>query len=98
MQESFWIQGVISEFGLKQKTMVVHCDSSSAMCLAKHQYFHERSKHIIVRLHFIRDEVEKGRVKVVKIDTLHNPADMLTKLGRDKFDHCKELINVCCKI
>ena len=98
LQESFWIQGVISDFGFGQKTMTVHCDSSSAVCLAKHQYFHERSKHIDVRLHFIRDETEKGRVKVVKIDTLHNPADMLTKsLGRDKFDHCKALIKICCK-
>lgn len=74
------------------------CDSSSTICLAQHQYFHERSKHIDVRLHLIRDEVEKGRVIVVKIDTLHNPADMLTKvLGRDKLEHCKELILVCKK-
>ena len=60
VQESFWIQGVISDFGFDQNTMVVHCDSNSAMCLAKQQYFHERSKHIDVRLHFIRDETEKG--------------------------------------
>ena len=40
VQESFWIQGVISVFGFNQRTMIVRCDSSSAMCLAKHQYFH----------------------------------------------------------
>ena len=70
-----------------------HC--SGALCLARHQMFHERSKHIDVRLHFIRDEVENGRVKFVKIDTAHNPADMLTKpLSKEKFEYCCRLVNL----
>ena len=96
VKESFWIRGMAAEFEIHQKAISVHCDSSSALCLARHQVFHERSKHIDVRLHFIRDEVEKGNAKVVKISTLHNPADMLTKaLPKEKFEHCKELINIC---
>ena len=57
--------------------------------------FHERSKHIVVRLHFIRDEVESGRVRVVKIDTAHNPANLLTNpLSKEKFDYCCRLVNL----
>ncbi|XP_042028346.1 secreted RxLR effector protein 161-like [Salvia splendens] len=98
VKESFWIQGVAADFGIVQETVPLFCENSSAICLAQHQYFHERSKHIDVRLHFIRDKVENGRVKVVRIDTLHNPAHMFIKvLGRDKFEHCKELILVCKK-
>ena len=41
--------------------------------------FHERTKHIDVRLHFVRDIISKDIVKVEKISTLVNPADMLTK-------------------
>ena len=99
VKESFWIKGMAAEFEVEQDAVTIHCDSSSALCLARHQVFHERSKHIDVRLHFIRDEVEKGNAKVVKISTLHNPADMLTKaLPKEKFEHCKELINVCAMV
>lgn len=41
--------------------------------------FHERTKHIDVRLHFIRDVVADGSIVVTKIGTVENPADILTK-------------------
>ena len=86
VKESKWLLGLISEFEFNQRTVTVYCDNNVALCLARHQMFHERSKHIDVRLHFIRDEVENGRVKVIKIDTTHKPADMFTKpLSKEKF-------------
>ena len=61
----------------------------------KHQVFHERSKHIDVRMHFIRDEIQKGEVGVVKISIEHNAADMLTKSLPDmKFSYCMELVGL----
>jgi hypothetical protein len=39
----------------------------------------EKSKHIDIRYHFVRDIIEKGLVKVCKISTHNNPADMMTK-------------------
>lgn len=75
VKESKWLLGLISEFGIDQQSVAVHCDSNGALCLARHQMFHERSKHIDVKLHFIRDEVECGKVRLVKIDTTHNPTD-----------------------
>ena len=54
VKESFWLRGLAAEFGVVQKSVAFGCDNSSAICLAKHQVFHERSKHIDVRLHFIR--------------------------------------------
>ena len=57
--------------------------------------FHERCKHIDVRLHFIRDKVENGKIRVVKIDTAHNPSDVLAKsLNKEKFDYCLRLMNM----
>ena len=48
--------------------------------------FHERTKHIDVRLHFIRDVISEGSVQLFKIATEENPADMLTKaLASPKF-------------
>ena len=61
----------------------------------KHQMYHKRSKHIDVRLHFVRDEIDKGVVKVSRVSTEENAADMLTKaLPAAKFKHCLKLVNM----
>ena len=86
---------MITELGQRQESLTVFCDSQGAIHLSKHQVFHEKSKHIDVRMHFVRDVISEGSVKVLKIATEENPADMLTKtVPSDKFDHCLELINL----
>ena len=61
-------------------------DSKSALALAKNLVFHERSKHIRVRYHFIRGCLEGGSIKTSYINTKDQLADLLTKpLGRIKF-------------
>ena len=86
---------MLGDFGVKQESVTVRCDSNSAICLAKHQTFHEHSKHIDVRLHFIRDEVDKGWVKIEKVSTDHNAADMLTKaLPKSKFRYFLDLVGI----
>ena len=55
--------------------------------------FHERTKHIDVRYHFIRGIVADGDVKVCKISTHDNPADMMTKsIPVAKFELCSNLV------
>ena len=41
--------------------------------------FHERTKYIDVKYHYIRDFISQGKLKVCKISTHDNPADMMTK-------------------
>ena len=67
------------------------CDSQSAIHLTKHQIY-ERTKHIDVRYQFIR-EIEV--IKVKKISTADNPADIMTKpVPSRKFEYCLELLGV----
>ena len=59
--------------------------------------FHERTKHIDVRYHFVREIIASGDIIVSKIGTCDNPADMLTKLlPISKFEHCLDLVGVHC--
>ena len=96
VKESAWLKGILNDFGVQQDTVAIGCDNSSALCLAKHQVYHERSKHIDVRMHFIREKIEEGEVKVFKVHTSENPADMLTKpLQKGKLEVCMNLINLC---
>ncbi|KAL2243405.1 UNVERIFIED_CONTAM: Retrovirus-related Pol polyprotein from transposon TNT 1-94 [Sesamum indicum] len=54
--------------------------------VCKNPVFHDRTKHIDVRFHFVRDIVGKDIIKLEKINTEDNPADMGTKsLPLDKY-------------
>ncbi|CAM8891849.1 unnamed protein product [Rhodiola kirilowii] len=95
VKEALWLKGVLAELGKGQDCVKICCDSQGAIHLSKHQVFHERSKHIDVKLHFVWDIIETGAVQMVKIDTEENPADMLTKtVPNTKFLLCLELIKL----
>ncbi|KAH9650990.1 hypothetical protein KPL70_026576 [Citrus sinensis] len=78
-KKAIWLKGMVTELGFEQRQVAVHCDSQSAICLSKNQVHHEKTKHIDIKLHFVRLEVSKGVVKLLKIHTDDNLADMLTK-------------------
>lgn len=89
------MRGLMKQLGYEQKTISLHCDSQTVVHLSKHQVFHERSKHIDVRMHFVRDVIETGSVVIEKISTEENPANMCTKVIQGaKFSHCLALMTV----
>lgn len=95
MKEGIWLKGITQELGIDQHSVNILCDSQSALHLSKNQVFHERTKHIDVRLHFIRDVVNEGKIKLCKVSTEDNAADMLTKpLNTTKFAHCLKLLSI----
>nr|GEY11454.1 hypothetical protein [Tanacetum cinerariifolium] len=55
------------------------CCGQSTICIVKNPVFHQRTKHIEIRHHFIRDANEKNLIQVLKIHTDENVADLLTK-------------------
>jgi hypothetical protein len=61
------------------KSVPLMCDNSSAICLAQNSVFHGRVKHIKVRHHFLRDDVEKGDIVMKYINTERQLADIFTK-------------------
>ena len=91
-KEGIWLKVLVSDLGLHHDQATVCSDSLSAICLAKDQVHHERTKHIDVRHHFLRS---KKRIKVKKVGTAANPADMFTKpVPQSKFQHCLDLLNI----
>ncbi|KAM2680165.1 hypothetical protein EV2_011992 [Malus domestica] len=95
IKEAIWIHGLIRDLGVDQKQVEVHCDSQSAIYLAKYQVHHARTKHIDVRYHFVREIVGEGEIILQKIPTKDNPADMLTKVvGVAKIVHCLNLAHI----
>ena len=52
-----WLKVLVSDHGLHHDQTIVYCDRLSAICLAKNQVHHERTKHIDVRYRFLRSDV-----------------------------------------
>lgn len=94
-KEGLWLKGLCAELGFKQDMFHLHCDSQSAIALAKNPVHHERTKHIDNKFHFIRDLIADGVTVLHKIHTTVNPADFLTKtVPGQKFQLCCELVNL----
>ena len=81
--------------GIDRDLLKIHCDSMSAIYLTKNQVYHGRTKHIDVKFHFDREILDESDIKLKKIHTKENSADMLTKvILRVKFAHCMELLYI----
>ncbi|KAH0749429.1 hypothetical protein KY290_028661 [Solanum tuberosum] len=78
--EIVWLVGLFKELGVKMKLPVpVYSDSKSAIQIAANPVFHERTKHIDIDCHFIREKVQLGMVQPTYLKTTEQPADLLTK-------------------
>jgi hypothetical protein len=78
-KEMIWLQRFMEELGKNQENSRLYYDSESAIHLAKNSTFHSKTKNIQLRYHFIRSTLEDGHLKLEKIHTSQNPANMLTK-------------------
>ena len=64
----------------------IYEDNQSEICLAKNTQFQRQAKHIEIKYHFIREQVENGNVELSCCRTEEMVADMLTKgLDREQF-------------
>ena len=71
----------------------IKIDNQGAMNLAKNPIHHQRSKHIDIRYHFIREEVKEDRVSLEYVPTKENIADIFTKpASKEKLVKFKDII------
>eukprot|EP00253_Pinus_taeda_P033555 PITA_33555 len=94
-KEAVWLQRLCSSMGLVHGAIRIDCDSQSAFFLAKNPAYHSKTKHIDVQYHFVRDMIEDKKVLLVKVDTLKNTTDALTKsVSFEKFSWCRETMGI----
>ena len=80
VKEALWISKLMLDLtGRDCFPITIKTDNTAAIILAKNPENHDKAKHIDVRYHFIRDEVEKGRIQLVYVESKKNLADLLTK-------------------
>jgi hypothetical protein len=94
LTQALWLVRLLGDLlGRDTGAVELRVDSKSALALSKNPVFHEWSKHIRVRYHFIRGCLEEGSFKACYINTKDQLEDLLTKpLGRIKFlDLCSRI-------
>jgi hypothetical protein len=79
--EAIWLKSWVREV-LGERiaiSLIVLCDNQSAIALAKNDTFHQRTKHIDVCHHFIREQTEWKNIIIRYVPTAEQDADILTK-------------------
>ena len=95
VKEGVWLKLFSEELGFPQESVEIFCDSQSAIALSKNVVYHEKTKNVATKYHFIRDLIAAGEVQVLKIATEYNPADIFTKvLPVFKFREALRLLRV----
>lgn len=95
IKEFLWLKSLLCEPNELHDPVVVYCDSQRVIYLCKNPVFHDMTKHIDVRFHFIRDIVRKESILLEKISTQFNRADMRTNvLPLSKFKSCLNIQSI----
>ncbi|GKB31634.1 hypothetical protein Tco_0871035 [Tanacetum coccineum] len=81
-----WMRSQLTDYGLGFNKIPMYCDNKSAIALCCNNVQHSRSKHIDIRYHFIKEQVENGVVELYFVKTEYQLADILTKAL------CREII------
>ncbi|GJU91985.1 hypothetical protein Tco_1304408 [Tanacetum coccineum] len=74
-----WIQNQMLDYGFTFMNTKIHINNESTICIVKNPVYQSKTKHIEIRHHFIRDSYEKKLIRVEKVHTDFNVADLLTK-------------------
>lgn len=94
-KEACWFRSILQEIGRVRVPIALNVDNTSAIRLAENAVFHQRSKHLDIKYHFIRDLIQKGHVAVDYIPTEEQRADILTKpLLKTKFQEMRQLAGI----
>ncbi|GKB08048.1 copia protein [Tanacetum coccineum] len=82
-----WMRSQLKDYGFDFNKIPLYCDNKSAIALCCNNVQHSRSKHIDIRHHFIREQVENRVVELYFVETNYQLADILTKaLPRERFE------------
>ncbi|GJW24581.1 copia protein [Tanacetum coccineum] len=85
----------ISNYGFQFNKFPLCCDNKSAIALCCNNVQHSQAKHINVRYHFIKEQVENGIVELYFVRTEYQLADIFTKpLPRERFNFLIEKLGM----
>ncbi|GJT55951.1 retrovirus-related pol polyprotein from transposon TNT 1-94 [Tanacetum coccineum] len=87
-----WMRTQLKDYGFDYNKIPLNCDSHSVIAISCNPVQHARTKHIYVRYHFIKEQVERGIIELYFVRTKYQLADMFTKaLPQERFEYLVRL-------
>ena len=81
------MQHQLLDYGLKFSRTAIFCDNQAAIRICKNPVQHSKTKHIDIKVHFIRDCYDRKLITMEEVHTDNNVADLFTKpFGKSRFD------------
>ncbi|XP_022019721.1 uncharacterized mitochondrial protein AtMg00810-like [Helianthus annuus] len=95
--EFCWLRNILLELHHPlSKSSLVYCDNISVIYLSGNLVQHQRTKHIELDIHFVREHVQKGLVQILHVPSRFQVADIFTKgLPRVLFDDFRSSLSIC---
>ena len=96
MAESIWLRQLLAELHRPiDRATIVYCDNVFAVYMAANPVHHRRTKHIEIDIHFVREKVALGEVRVLHVPTSAQFADIFTKgLATAPFTDIRSSLNI----
>ncbi|RVW60708.1 Retrovirus-related Pol polyprotein from transposon RE1 [Vitis vinifera] len=94
--EGMWLQRILKELGIiSNSTMTVLCDNKATISIAKNPVQHDRTKHVEIDRHFIKEKLERGTIRLMYIPSSRQIADILTKaLPKATYENMKSKLGM----
>jgi hypothetical protein len=85
----------LRDYGYKLSKFLLPCDNESAIRMVDNPVEHNRTKHIDIRYHFLRDHQQKGDIEIAYVNTQNQLADIFTKpLDEKTFSKLRNELNI----
>ncbi|GJW01353.1 retrovirus-related pol polyprotein from transposon TNT 1-94 [Tanacetum coccineum] len=92
-----WLRTQLTDYGFHFDKIPMYCDSKAAIAISCNPVQHSHTKHIDVRYHFIKEQVENGIVELFFVGTEYQLADLFTKaLSEDRFKYLVRRLGMRC--
>ncbi|GJS83154.1 retrovirus-related pol polyprotein from transposon TNT 1-94 [Tanacetum coccineum] len=90
-----WMRSQLTDYGFQFNKIPLYCENKSTIALCCNNVQHSRAKHIDVRYHFIKEQMENGIVELYFVRTKYQLADIFTKpLPRERFNFLIEKLSM----
>ncbi|KAL8103658.1 hypothetical protein AgCh_028016 [Apium graveolens] len=95
--EATWLRNLLLELHVPlRQASVIFCDNVSAVYMSDNPVQHQRTKHIEIDIHFVREKVKVGQIRVLHVPSAFQYADIFTKgLARQLFQSFRSSLSVC---